>query len=92
MAEGPSQVLSRDIRGKGSWDQEESAVPPDRIKPCRREQPVDQEEGPIHKEQERSGGVQEADKRRNLDALVSALEEVNGRREEEEGESEDLMI
>jgi hypothetical protein len=29
---------------------------------------------------------------RNLDALVSALEEVNGRREEEEGESEDLMI
>jgi hypothetical protein len=29
---------------------------------------------------------------RNLDALVSALEEVNGRREEEEGESEDLEI
>jgi len=29
---------------------------------------------------------------RNLDALVSALEEVNGRRGEEEGESEDLMI
>jgi hypothetical protein len=29
---------------------------------------------------------------RNLDALVSALEEVNGRREEEEGESEGLEI
>jgi hypothetical protein len=29
---------------------------------------------------------------RNLDALVSALEEVNGRREEEEEESEDLEI
>jgi hypothetical protein len=29
---------------------------------------------------------------KNLDALVSALEEVNGRREEEEGESEDLEI
>jgi len=29
---------------------------------------------------------------RSLDALVSALEEVNGRREEEEGESEDLEI
>ena len=29
---------------------------------------------------------------RTLDALVAALEEVNGRREEEEGESEDLEI
>jgi hypothetical protein len=29
---------------------------------------------------------------RNLDVLVSALEEVNGRREEDEGESEDLEI
>jgi hypothetical protein len=29
---------------------------------------------------------------RNLDALVSTLEEVNRRREEEEGESEDLEI
>jgi hypothetical protein len=29
---------------------------------------------------------------RNLDSLVSALEEVNGRREEEERESEDLEI
>jgi hypothetical protein len=29
---------------------------------------------------------------RNLDALVSALEEVNGRREEEEEESEGLEI
>jgi hypothetical protein len=29
---------------------------------------------------------------RSLDALVSALEEVNGRREEEEGESQDLEI
>jgi len=29
---------------------------------------------------------------RNLDALVSALEEVNGRKEKEERESEDLMI
>jgi hypothetical protein len=49
LAEGPGQVLSRDIRGKGSWDQEESAVPPDRIKPRRREQPADQEEGSLHK-------------------------------------------
>jgi hypothetical protein len=29
---------------------------------------------------------------RTLDALVAALEEVNGRREEEKGESEDLEI
>jgi hypothetical protein len=29
---------------------------------------------------------------RNLDALISALEEVNGRREEEEEESEGLEI
>jgi hypothetical protein len=92
LAEGPCQVLSRDIRGQGPWTKRN---PPSLLIELN---PVDENNLPTKRR-----GLYIRSRRdleeyrklindRSLDALVSALEEVNGRREEEEGESQDLEI
>jgi hypothetical protein len=92
LAEGPCQVLSRDIRGQGPGTKRN---PPSLLIELN---PVDENNMPTKRR-----GLYIRTKRdleeyrrlindRNLDALVSALEEVNGRREEEEEEPEGLEI
>jgi hypothetical protein len=92
MAEGPGQVLSRHIRGQGPWTKRN---PPSLLIELN---PVDENNMPTKRRglyirtRRDLEGYRKLINDRNLDALVAALEEVNGRREEEEEEPEGLEI